>query len=181
MKRFLFIAAIAAPIFWTACSGDPKTTELEDVVPPGMKAIHLTSLGFPVKINIPDSTFYPIVDSSETPNGVRLKIGQHFDLFVNTAGTEESDITKMKAVIEAGSELPKTFSKMDSTSLVWEEKIGDLSMNHFFMLIKTANGTYYVRDNSIDADNPFTAQEVEKMMATAKSVRPIAAAKPPES
>jgi hypothetical protein len=180
MKRFLFVLAFATPFLWTACSGDPKETVVEDVVPAGMKSINLTSLGMPMKINIPDSSYYPIVDTSETPQGIRIHIGQHFDMYVNTAGAEESNLQEMKKVIEASDELPKNFTVTSDSLLVWANDLGGAPMNHFFMLIKTASGTYYVRDNK-ESENPFTKEEVDRMMQSAKSLRPIPAATPPAS
>lgn len=179
MKRLLLIAAMAAPLMWYACSDSTATTEKEDIVPKGMKALSLKTLGFPVKINIPDSAYYPTIDTMETPGGVQVRVGNHFDILVNTAGAEESDLAKMKTVIEAGDELPKTFSVNDSTTLVWETKIGETSMGtHFFKLVRTATGVYYVRDNNNNPENNFNADDIKRMMESASSVREIPAPKP---
>lgn len=178
MKRLLLIAAMASPLMWYACS-DATETEAEDIVPAGMKALSLKTLGFPVKINIPDSAYYPTIDTMETPAGVQVRVGNHFDILVNTAGDEEKDLAKMKTVIEAGDELPKTFSVNDSTTLVWETKIGDVSMgSHFFKLIRTSTGIFYIRDNNTNPENQFKPEEITRMMESAKSLRALPAPKP---
>ncbi|HEU4716659.1 MAG TPA: hypothetical protein VFU15_02455 [Bacteroidia bacterium] len=169
MKRFFYAAAVLMSISWMACSGN-KPDAQEPPLPQGMKSIHLDHLGFPLNIYIPDSTYYPTVDTSEVPGGAEIKIGSHFDILVNTAGAEESDITKMKSVIEAGDELPKTFTVTDSTTLVWSTNLGDLSMFHFFMIRKVGKDTYYVRDNMDNPDNQFKKEEIDKMMETAKTL-----------
>lgn len=180
MKRILFLAALALPMMWYACSDSAtKDTEAEDVVPKGMKALSLKTLGQPVKINIPDSAYYPTIDTMETPSGIQVRVGSHFDILVNTAGAEEMDLKKMKTVIEAGDELPKTFSVNDSTTLVWENKVGDMSMgSHFFMLVRTSTGVFYIRDNYTNPENQFKPEEIMKMMESAKSLRALPAPKP---
>lgn len=177
MKRLLLIAAMAAPMMWYACSD--STADTEDVVPQGMKALSLKTLGFPVKINIPDSAFYPTIDTMETPSGVQVRVGNHFDILVNTPGAEETDLAKMKTVIEAGSELQTTFTMSDSTTLVWDTKIGDLPMgSHFFKLVRTSAGQYYIRDNNTNPENQFKPEEITRMMESAKSLRAVPAPKP---
>jgi hypothetical protein len=179
MKRLLLLAAMATPLMWYACTDSAADTETEDIVPKGMKALSLKTLGFPVKINIPDSAYYPTIDTLETPGGVQIRVGSHFDILVNTAGAEEMDLAKMKTVIEAGDELPKTFSVNDSTTLVWETKIGDMPMgSHFFKLVRTSTGVYYVRDNNNNPENQFKPEELTRMLEAAKSLRAIPAPKP---
>ena len=177
MKRILFIAAIALPLVWTACSGD-KPGETEDVVPKGMKALslddkalHLDSTGFPVKINVPDSSFYPNIYATATPSGMEVKVGPHFDILVNMGGAEESNLAKQKELIKATDVGESTFIVDDSTALLWEVKFGDLTVYHFYRVVRIGNEIYYVRDNIDNADNQFKKEEVEKMMESAKSLR----------
>ncbi len=178
MKRILFIAAISAPLVWISCSGNKSGGETEDVIPKGMKcltlndkSLHLDSTGFPVKINVPDSTFYPSIFATATPSGVEVKIGPHFDMLVNIGGAEEADLAKQKTLIGAADAGMSTFINSDSSSLEWETKFGDLSVFHFYSVVKIGTATYYVRDNINNPDNQFKKEEIEKMMESAKSLR----------
>ena len=181
MKRILFAALLAAPLLWTACSGNKTEEATEDIVPKGMKAIDLTHLGFPLKFNIPDSTYFPTVDTMETPSGVQVKVGNHFDVLINSASGDEADLNKQKDLINATDAGMSNFIGGDSATLVWETKFGDLSMFHFYHIVKTANGSFFVRDNNSNPDNQFKKKEVDKMLESAKSLRAKPAAAKPEA
>ena len=163
------IAAIALPLMWTAC-GEDKPAETEDVVPKGMRAVDIGPTGFPVKINVPDSSM-GVLDTASTPNGVKVRVGNNFDLLVNQGGAEEADLAAVKSLIEATDAGMSSFTVNDATTLVWETKFGDLSMFHFYTLVKVGNDTYYVRDNSFDPNNQFKKEHVDKMLESAKSLR----------
>lgn len=176
MKKLFVLAAIALPLMWTACGpGTPET--VEEVIPKGMVAVDLTKLGQPVKINLPDSTSGAL-DSLETPGGIQLRIGNNFDLLVNVGGAEEADLAKQKSLIEATDAGMSTFTVNDATTLVWETRFGDLSMFHFYTVIKVGNDTYYVRDNNLNPDNAFKKEHVDRMLESAKSLRAVPAAVP---
>jgi hypothetical protein len=180
MKKLLMIAAIALPLMWTAC-GPEEVKETEDVVPAGMRAVDLGPTGLPVKINAPDSSL-GVLDTGATPNGTKVRVGNNFDLLVNLGGTEESDLAAVKSLIEATDAGMSSFTVNDATTLVWETKFGDLSMFHFYTLVKVGNDTYYVRDNIFDPNNQFKKEDVDRMLESAKSVRANkAAAAEPEA
>lgn len=189
MKRIFLITLLAAPIFWTACSGN-KTETVEDIVPKGWVALDLglnnDTAGFPVKINIPDSNYFPTVEKTATANGVEVRIGQHFDILVNTAAAEDIDLEKQKGLITAADAGTTNFLPGDSATLVWQTKFGDgdgaLSMHHFIRIVKVGADNYFVRDNNDNVDNQFTKEDVDKMIESAKSLRPrSAAAEEPKS
>lgn len=169
MKRILLITLLAAPIFWTACSGDkPK----EDIVPKGMVALDLKTLGYPVKINVPDSNYFPTIDSLATANGAQIRIGQHFDILVNFATPEDADFEMQKGLIKAGDDAGvQNFLAGDSTTLVWETKYGELSVHHFIHIVRIGDATYRVRDNNDNVENQFSKPDVDKMIESAKSLR----------
>jgi hypothetical protein len=180
MKRFFLLAVLAAaPIFWTACSGD-KPVATEDVVPKGMIALDLVHMGYPVKINVPDSNYFPTIDSMATPGGAQIHIGQHFNILVNFTTPEDADLEKQKGLITAADAGNSTFAAGDSSTLVWETKFGDLSMHHFIHLVKVGDKTYMVRDNN-NSDAQFTKEDVDKMLESAKSLRAHPAAEAPKS
>lgn len=181
MKRILFIAALSAPLMWAACTGNTKTETTEDVVPKNMKAIDLTHLGLPLKFNIPDSSYFPVVDTMETPTGIQVKLGNHFDLLINAAAGDDADLAKQKELINATDAGMSTFLDGDSATLVWETKFGDLSMFHFYHIVKVGNDSYFVRDNNSNPDNQFKKEDVDKMMESAKSLRAKPAEKKPEA
>jgi hypothetical protein len=175
MKKLLIIAAFALPLAWTACSGDKPEVQ-EEVIPPGMRAVDLTldSLGFPLKINAPDSTNGELM-AEVTPNGIQVRVGSKYDLLVNAGGPEETDLAAQKALIEATDIGTSTFSVNDATTLVWETKFGEgdgaLSVYHFYTVVKVGGDTYYVRDNNTNPDNQFTKANVDAMLEAAKSLR----------
>ena len=179
MKKLFLLAAIALPLMWTSC-GPGETKVEEEVIPKGMVAKDLTDLGQPVKINIPDSSNGSL-EAMETPAGIQLRIGNGFDILVNTAGTEEQDLAKQKSLIEATDAGMSTFTVNDASTLVWETKFGELSMFHFMTLVKSGNDVYYVRDNNSNPDNTFKKEQVDKMLESAKSLRAAKPAAAPEA
>ncbi len=173
MKRIFLLALLAAPIFWTACSGDKETAE--EVIPKGMIALDLKNLGYPVKINVPDSNYFPTVDTIASANGAQIRIGQHFDILVNFTTPEDADLEKQKGLITAADAGMSNFLTGDAETLIWETKFGDLSMHHFIRLVKIGDKTYMVRDNNDNTDNQFSKADVDKMIESAKSLRARAA------
>jgi hypothetical protein len=171
MKRIFLITLLAAPIFWTACSGD-KPGPVEDIIPKGWIALDLKSMGYPVKINVPDSSYFPTIDSMATANGAQIRIGQHFDILVNFATTEDADFEKQKELIKAGDDAGvQNFLAGDSTTLVWETKYGDLSVHHFIHIARIGEAVYRVRDNNDNVENQFPKSDIDKMIESAKSLR----------
>ena len=176
MKKLLLIAACALPLLWTACSGDTPA-EKEDIVPQGMRAVDLKPMGFTVKINVPDSSI-GVLDTMNTPTGIQIRVGNKYDVLVNTAGAEEQDLKKQQEIIKASVDVGETnFLVSDSTTLVWETKFGDLAQYHFFHLLKRGTDAYYVRDNNSNPENQFKKEEIDKMVESAKSLRLVATPK----
>jgi hypothetical protein len=176
MKKLLMIAAFALPLMWTAC-GPKEVEQTEDVIPQGMRAVSIKPMGLPVKINAPDSSFGSL-DTMLTPNGAQVRIGNNFDLLVNLGGKEETDLAAVKALVEATDAGTSTFTVNDATTLIWETKFGDMSMFHFYTLVKVGNDTYYVRDNSFNPDNQFKKEDIDRMLESSKSLRSTEAAAP---
>jgi len=177
MKKLFIIAALALPLMWTAC-GPKEVEQTEDVIPKGMRAVSIKPMGMPVKINTPDSST-GVLDTMLTPNGAQVRVGNNFDLLINLGGKEETDLAAIKSLIEATDAGMSTFTVNDATTLVWETKFGDMSMFHFYTLVKVGNDTYYVRDNSFNPDNMFKKEDIDRMLEASKSLRstePAAAA-----
>jgi hypothetical protein len=176
MKKLLF--AVAAVAFLQSCSGDTKTTT-EDVVPAGQTALDLTPQGFPLKINIPDSTF-GMVEVMENAGGIEIKIGSKFDIVVNTAAPEDLDIKQQKALAQAAMDGATVNFLTDSDSmLVWETKFFDLKpARHFYLIKKIGNDSYIVRDNIQNAENQFEEAEITRMQQAGKTLRAKPAAAP---
>jgi hypothetical protein len=128
-------------------------------------------MGYPVKINVPDSNYFPKIDTVASANGAQIRIGQHFDILVNFTTDEDADLEKQKGLINAADAGMSNFLAGDSTTLVWETKFGDLSMHHFIHLVKVGDKTYMVRDNNDNVDNQFSKPDVDKMIESAKSLR----------
>jgi hypothetical protein len=168
-KKLFLLAAFALPLFFTSCGGE-KPTETEDVIPAGMRAVVLDGMGLPVKINAPDSSA-GILDTMSTPNGAQVRVGNNFDLLVNLGGAEEADLAQVKSLVEATDAGEYTFTVNDATTLVWETKFGDLSMYHFYTVVKVGNDTYYVRDNADNPNNQFKKEDIDRMLEASKSLR----------
>lgn len=180
MKKLFIIAALALPLMWTSCGPD-TVEQVEDVIPKGMRAVDIGGMGFPVKINTPDSSFGAL-DTMSTPNGAQVRVGNNFDLLVNLGGTEETDLAAVKALIEATDAGMSTFTVNDATTLIWETRFGEgdgaLSVFHFYTLVKVGTDTYYVRDNSFNPNNQFKKEDIDRMLESAKSLRSTKPAAP---
>lgn len=183
MKKLFVIAALVpmtiGTMMTTSC-GASKPDVVEEVIPKGMVAVDLSKLGQPVRINLPDSIAGPL-DSLETATGIQLRVGNNFDMLVNAGGAEEGDLAKQKSLIEATDAGMSTFTVNDATTLVWETRFGDLSMFHFYVVVKIGDAIYYVRDNNTNIDNAFKKEDVDRMLESAKSLRANPAAEAPVS
>ncbi|MCU0434926.1 MAG: hypothetical protein MUC87_15830 [Bacteroidia bacterium] len=177
MRKLLFAAAAFALL--QSCSGDTKTS-VQDIVPAGQTALDLTPQGFPLKINIPDSTF-GVAEVMEGAGGVGIKVGSKFEIVVNTAAPEDLDMKQQKALAQASMDGATVNFVTDSdTLLVWETKFFDLKPSrHFYMIKKIGEDNYIIRDNIQNAENQFEAAEIARMQQAAASLRakPAAEAK----
>jgi hypothetical protein len=188
MKRILLLTACAAPLLWAACSNDPAKTA-DDVVPQGMTAVDLTAQGFPIKINVPDSTNGALL-VTEGPGGVEIKVGNKYDVIVNVAAGEDADLKNRKALIAATDAGVSTFTTENDSMLVWETKFGEVMPGdtanvhiaaHFCVLRKLGTDTYIIHDNNDNTENQFAKAVIDKMVESAKSLRAKPAATEPKS
>lgn len=171
MKQLLLLAWAVVPLLaLPACSSDAKP--IEDIVPAKQVALDLTPQGFPIKINVPDSTF-GVAEVMENAGGIEVRVGSKFDLMINTAAPEDLDMNQQKALATAAMDgATVTFTVSSDSVLVWNTSFGGMEpMHHFYLLKKIGNDTYYMRDNIQNGENMFKAEEVKRMMEAARSLR----------
>lgn len=97
MKQFFYFLSIITTMIYVSCSVEKPA----DVVPEGMKALILKDLGYPLSINISDDESGPLLDTTSGPMGLEIKMGGRFDIVLNFAGAEDSDLEKQKVLIMA--------------------------------------------------------------------------------
>lgn len=176
MKKVLLLLTIAsAPFLFTAC-GDKNGTDAEaEVIPAGMMALDLTNYGFPIKINVPDSTANmgkPEVEEGSSWGGVTIRIGKTFQMNINVADEETGNMAKTKEIWAAADAGTNTYTTDTDTLLVYTTSFGEeLKRNHFYKVVKVGNEKYVVRDLN-DIENEFLPEHITKMLESARSLRP---------
>lgn len=170
MKHLIyFITLSTSGLLLQACGDTSKKTEQ---VPNGQLVLDLSAQGFPLCINVPDSTFGN-AELIENANGIEIRIGNKYDILVNAAGPEDADMKQQKALASASVDVGSNNFMIDSdTLLVWETKFGDLPpQQHFYRLVKIGNDIYYVRDNNQNTTSEFSQADIQRMIESSRSLR----------
>jgi len=170
MKKIALLLALALPVLFTSCgdkTGDPQP----ETIPAGMRAADLSEHGFPLRMNVPDSTRGKLEIVENDNGGTMVRVGKNFQVNVNIAEGEAADLKMQKTLITAMDAGQSTFSVDTDTALVYVTKFGEeLSRHHFYMIVKIGNDKYVVRDVD-DPENQFTEDDVKLMMESARSLR----------
>lgn len=172
MKHFFYFLSIITTMIYVSCSVEKPA----DVVPEGMKALILKDLGYPLSINISDDESGPLLDTTSGPMGLEIKMGGRFDIVLNFAGAEDSDLEKQKVLIMAEDAGDTKFLTSTPEVIIYETKFGELSKFHFIRVINVDGVSYTVRDNNNNPDNQFKKEDIDKMDESAKSLRAIVTA-----
>lgn len=167
MKHFFYFLSIIITMIYVSCSVEKPA----DVVPEGMKALILKDLGYPLSINISDDESGPLLDTTSGPMGLEIKMGGRFDIVLNFAGAEDSDLEKQKVLIMAEDAGDTKFLTSTPDVIIYETKFGELSKFHFIRVINVNGVSYTVRDNNNNPDNQFKKEDIDKMDESAKSLR----------
>lgn len=153
--------AVIAILF--SCGGKKQHESENLVAPKGMRYYDISKTGMNVFILIPDSSA-GILDTSMQSSGEYLvKIGKDFQISIleNTG-----DLNQRKADIASDDvNKLKKYITDDSTTLMWESGIADLSEFHFYCIKKLGTRTYVFEDVK---GEPFSQQAIQKMLDACK-------------
>ena len=131
-----------------------------------MRYFDISKTGMNTFIVIPDSSV-GIIDTSMRSSGEYVvKVGKDFQITViETTG----DLNQRKADIASDDvNKLKKYIVDDSTTLMWESGIADLSEFHFYHVRKLGARTYVFEDVK---GEPFSQQAVQKMVDACKMVK----------
>ncbi|TND10379.1 MAG: hypothetical protein FD123_21 [Bacteroidetes bacterium] len=171
------------PVLFNACGDKKGTEQVDETIPAGMMALDLTPYGFPLKINIPDSTANMgklEVSEGESWGGVSIRIGKTFQLNINVGDEESTNLKMQKELLAATDAGECTYTTESDSLLVYVTKFGEeVKRNHFYQVIKIGTEKYVIRDIN-DPENEFLEDHIKKMMESAKTLRnnPKPAAEP---
>ncbi len=164
MNHILKITLSLAVIIILFSCGGKKQNESENLVAPkGMRYYDISKTGMNAFILIPDSSA-GILDTSVQSSGEYLvKVGKDFQISIlETNG----DINQRKADIASDDvNKLKKYITDDSTTLMWESGIADLSEFHFYQVKKLGARTYVFEDVK---GEPFSQQAIQKMLDACK-------------
>ncbi len=164
MNNFFKITlSLALIAIITSCGGKKQNENENLVAPKGMRYFDISKTGMNAFVLIPDSSA-GIIDTSIRSSGEYvIKIGKDFQIaIIETNG----DIGQRKADIASDDvNKLKKYIIDDSTTLMWESGIADLSEFHFYQVKKLGNRTYVFEDVK---GEPFSQQAVQKMLDACK-------------
>ena len=166
MKKIIFsLAAISAIILVSCGSKDNESQNAE--VPQGMMALDLTQYGYPVSINVPDSTAGPLEVVAQSWGAIDIKVGNAFQLSVKDG---QGNIASRKSDI-AGDDVNKfkRYITDEPSTLLWESQIMEPEF-HFYTIVKIGNESYEVEDI---AGEIFSETAVTKMLEAAKAMKAV--------
>lgn len=178
-KAFYSVAFAGIVLFAVSCNN--ATTVTEEPVPAGMVAVDLSAHGFPLKVNVPDSVAQMKMGKMEiseggTWGGTSVILGKTFQLNINSADAEATDLNQQKVLLAATDAGECTYTTENDSTLVYVVKFGeDIKRHHFYMVKKIGAEKYIVRDVP-DSEAEYSETDIQKMMESAKSLRakPIA-------
>jgi hypothetical protein len=162
---FKITLSIALIAMITSCGGKKHETE-NLVAPKGMRYYDISRTGMNAFILIPDSSA-GILDTNVQSSGEYLaKVGKDFQISIIE---NPGDINQRKADIASDDvNKLKKYITDDSTTLMWESGIADLSEFHFYHIKKLGTRTYVFEDVK---GEPFSQQATQKMLDACKQAK----------
>ncbi|MBS1646582.1 MAG: hypothetical protein JST67_04515 [Bacteroidetes bacterium] len=155
---------IAASI--VSCGTKKEKKEQDLTAPQGMYYFDMSKTGMNIYALIPDSTVGVLDTAMQSSGEYLIKVGKDFQVSVIESN---GDIKQRKADIEADdvNKLKKYFTN-DSTTLMWQSGIADMSEFHFYQIMHVGNRTYVFEDIK---GEPFSEQATQKMLDACKKAQ----------
>ena len=166
MNYFLKITLSLTLILAIVSCGGKKDENEKLVAPKGMRYFDISKTGMNAFVLVPDSSV-GIMDTSMKSSGeYEIKVGKDFQITVlETSG----DVNQRKADIASDDvNKLKKYIVDDSTTLMWESGIADLSEFHFYHIKRLGARTYIFEDIK---GEPFSQQAVQKMLDACKQTK----------
>jgi len=167
MNSILKITLSLALVSMIISCGGKKQNENENLVAPkGMRYFDISKTGMNAFILIPDSSAGIIDTSIQSSGEYVIKVGKDFQIaIIETTG----DLNQRKADIASDDvNKLKKYITDDSTALMWESGIADLSEFHFYQVRKLGTRTYVFEDVK---GEPFSQQAIQKMLDACKQAK----------
>ncbi|MCX8081532.1 MAG: hypothetical protein N3F09_09885 [Bacteroidia bacterium] len=168
MKRLSFLLfKLVGVMMLVSCKNQKKGPE-PIIAPPGMHILDLSRYGKPFVIFVPDTTTNKLEVKEQASGELEIKCGKFFHVAI----LEQAEDLNAKKEELKGDEVNKlkNFLQDSSHVLVWESEITSPQF-HFIYNFKIKDSEYSIRDViSTDAE-PFTKEQIEKMLESAKNIR----------
>lgn len=155
--------------FISSCkSGDGQDANADQPTLPNSQLIDLNQYGYPLSIEIPDSTAGTAEIVAQSWGAVEINIPEVFHISIRVGDGELTDMTFQKSMIE-GNELPKfkQYLVNEPKTIVYEAEI--TAPEYHFYHIAGINGSDYVIENI--KDTQFSQQQIENMLKYAQTLK----------
>lgn len=168
MSRKMFFPLIFISVMLLQfCKNGSKTTE-PIVAPAGMHILDLSKFGKPFVIFVPDTNNNKLEIIEQQSGELEIKCGKGFHVAI----LEQAEDLNAKKEELKGDEVNKLKNlHLDSANVIlWESEI-TAPQFHFIYNFKVKDAEYSIRDViSTDAE-PFTKDQIEKMLESARNIR----------
>ena len=170
MKTFYsLITALALVVTLQSCGGK-KEEQATVEAPAGMITLDLSKYGKPFTIFVPDSTLGKMEIVEQSWGALEIKIGKSFQLSI----TEDPGDLELRKKDIQGDEVNKfkSFSVEEPTTIMWESEITKPEF-HFYSIQKIGNSTYVFEDIKSAEAEPFSKENIQKMLDSAKGLKEV--------
>jgi hypothetical protein len=154
-------------MFFQFCKNGKQTPE-PIVAPAGMHILDLSKYGKPFVIFVPDTNSNKLEIIEQQSGELEIKCGKSFHVAI-LEQTEDLNAKKEELKGDEVNKL-KTFHLDSANVILWESEI-TAPQFHFIYNFKIKDAEYSIRDViSTDAE-PFTKDQIEKMLESARNIR----------
>ncbi|MBK7666913.1 MAG: hypothetical protein IPJ32_05865 [Sphingobacteriaceae bacterium] len=166
---YSLITALALIVTLQSCGGK-KDEQVAVEAPAGMITLDLSKYGKPFTIFVPDSTFGKMEVIEQTWGALEIRIGKDFQLSI----TEDPGDVELRKTDIKGDEVNKfkSFIVEEPTTIMWESEITKPEF-HFYSIQKLGNSTYVFEDIKSAEAEPFSKENIQKMLDAAKGLKEV--------
>jgi hypothetical protein len=168
MKRKLLLSIfLLSVMFFQFCKNGKQPPE-PIVAPSGMHILDLSKFGKPFVIFVPDTNNNKLEIMEQQSGELEIKCGKSFHVAI----LEQSEDLNAKKEELKGDEVNKlkTFHLDSVNVILWESEI-TAPQFHFIYNFKIKDSDYSIRDVISTDGEPFTKDQIEKMLESARNIR----------
>ncbi len=169
MKKILSLITIAAVcVTLNSCGNKQEDQKVE--APAGMITLDLSKYGKPFTIFTPDSSAGKLTIVEQSWGALEIKAGKTFQISI----TEDPGDIELRKTDVKGDEVNKfkNFLVEEPNTLMWESEITKPEF-HFYTIQKIGNSTYVFEDIKSPDTEPFSKEEAQKMLDSAKGIKEV--------